>query len=67
VPAYSLLNLRLSYDFMNDRAQVALWGRNVTSSKFFNGGGGTTGFFGYSQRYYAAPATYGAELRYRFS
>jgi iron complex outermembrane receptor protein len=67
VPPYSLLNLRLSYDFMNDRAQVALWGRNVTSSKFFNGGGGTTGFFGYSQRYYAAPATYGAELSYRFS
>lgn len=66
VPAYSLLNLRLSYDFMDDRAQVALWGRNVTSSEFFNGGGGTTGFFGYSQRYYAAPATYGAELSYRF-
>ena len=46
--------------------QVALWGRNVTSSEFFNGGGGTTGFFGYSQRYYQAPATYGAELSYRF-
>ena len=67
VPAYSLLNLRLSYDFMDDRAQVALWGRNVTSSKFFTGGGGTTGFFGYSQRYYAAPATYGGEISYRFN
>lgn len=66
VPGYNLLNARLSYEFMDDRAQIALWGQNLTSSRYFNGGGGTTGFFGYSQRYYAAPVTFGGEISYRF-
>ena len=66
VPGYNLLNARLSYEFMDDQAQIALWGQNLTSSSYFNGGGGTTGFFGYSQRYYAAPVTFGGEISYRF-
>ncbi|MDG2304421.1 MAG: TonB-dependent receptor [Candidatus Binatia bacterium] len=64
---YNLLNARLSYDFLDDRAQVALWGRNITDTDYFGGLGGTTGFFGYSTRYYAPGATWGGELSYRFN
>ena len=32
--AYNLLHLRLSYDFLDDRAQVALWGQNVTNTEY---------------------------------
>lgn len=67
VPPYHLVNARLSYDFLGDRAQVALWGRNLASAEYFNTSGGTTGTFGYSTQYFGAPRTFGGEVSYRFS
>lgn len=65
-PAYDLLHARVSYDFLEDRAQVALWGRNLTDQSYFD--------FAFNllpagtlTRYYQLPRTFGAELSYRFS
>ncbi|MDG2305064.1 MAG: TonB-dependent receptor [Candidatus Binatia bacterium] len=67
VPGYNLLNARLSYDFLDDRAQVALWGRNLAAAEYFNTSGGTTGTFGYATQYFAPPISWGGEISYRFS
>ena len=63
---FNRVNARLSYDFLDDRAQVALWGKNLANAEYFYGGGGTTGFFGYAGRYYQEPITFGGEISYRF-
>ncbi|MDG2304572.1 MAG: TonB-dependent receptor [Candidatus Binatia bacterium] len=65
-PGYSLLNARLSYDFLDDRAQVALWGRNLTDETYFNSAFNLAGSIGTLQRTYAAPRLWGAELTYQF-
>lgn len=67
VPPYHLVNARLSFDFLDDRAQVALWARNLVDAEYFNTSGGTTGTFGYSTQYYAPPRSFGGEISYRFS
>ena len=63
--AFGLLNARLSYDFNEDRSQVALWGRNLTDTSYFNSSLPVTAF-GYTQQFLAAPRTFGAELTHRF-
>lgn len=63
---FNMLNARLSYDFLNDRAQVALWGKNLLNEAVFDGGGGTVRFFQYGVQYFRAPRTWGGELSYRF-
>lgn len=63
--AYGLLNARLSYDFNDDRSQVALWGRNLTDKEYFNSSIPVTAF-GYNLPFWAAPRTWGAELTHRF-
>ncbi|MFP6664642.1 MAG: TonB-dependent receptor [Deltaproteobacteria bacterium] len=66
LPHRNTVNARLSYDFLDDRAQVALWTRNLTDSAEYAGDGGTAGFFGYSVLYWTQPRTFGAEVSYRF-
>lgn len=66
LPGYNLVNARLSFDFLGDRAQVALWGRNLADARSFNTSGGTTGTFGYSTQYFAPPISWGGEISYRF-
>ncbi len=63
--AYALLNARLSYDFNDDRSQVALWGRNLTNEAYFTASVPVTAF-GYNIPYFAPPLTFGAELTHRF-
>ena len=65
-PGYNLLHARLSYDFLDDRAQVALWGRNLTDETYFITTQSLAGFFGSVSNYYAAPRTFGAEFSYSF-
>ncbi len=67
VPGFNLVNARLSFDFLDDQAQVALWGRNLADVEYFYGGGGTTPTFGYAGQYYAPPISWGGEISYRFS
>jgi iron complex outermembrane receptor protein len=65
-PAYHLLHLRLSYEFMNDQAQFALWGKNVTNTRYFNQATPVASTMGTVMQFYAPPATFGAEFSYRF-
>lgn len=63
--AFGLLNARLTYDFNDDRSQVALWGRNLTDKEYFNSSIPVTAF-GYNLPFWATPRTFGAELTHRF-
>jgi len=66
-PAYHLLHLRLSYQFLGDRAQVALWGQNVTDTKYLQWSmPSTVSSWGNAIRFWGQPATWGGELSYRF-
>lgn len=64
-PGYNLLHARLSYDFMNDRAQVALWGQNLLDQEYFEQVTGSAQSFGTIARFYQPPRTVGVELSYR--
>ncbi len=65
-PGVNLLAARLSYSFYDDRAQVALWARNLIDREYFNAVQPLDSVFGASTRYYAPPRTFGGELSYRF-
>ena len=61
------LGARLSYDFLDDRAQVALWGENLTDTRLSTGGVfSLSNSVGVITRPYTIPRTFGAELSYRF-
>lgn len=63
---YNLLNARLSYDFFDDRAQVALWGKNLLDVAYFSEAFGAVSTFGVVTQYYDPPVTFGGELSFRF-
>ncbi len=65
-PGYNQLQARLSYDFMDDKAQVAIFGTNLTDATTFNFVQPTVSSVGTLQRYYMPPRAFGAELSYRF-
>lgn len=65
-PGYNLLNARFSYDFWDDRAQVALWAKNLLDVAYFSNATPVVSTFGITTRAFAAPRTYGGELSYRF-
>jgi iron complex outermembrane receptor protein len=63
---YNKLDARLSYDFLGDRAQLALWGTNITDEEYLAFAEDLVGVFGITTQGYAAPAAWGAEMSYRF-
>ncbi len=63
---FNLLHARLSYSFAGDRAQVALWGKNLLNVAYFDTVAPVVNSFGFATRYYEAPRTYGGELSYAF-
>ena len=63
---YNLFNARLSYDFWDDRAQVALWGKNLADQEYIIFSTPTVSTFGTVVNYAGLPRTFGAELAYRF-
>ena len=63
---YNLLHARFSYSFNDDRAQVALWAKNLLDETYFINGQPLASTYGHVLRTYAAPRTYGGELSYRF-
>lgn len=63
---YNLINARLSYDFLDNRAQVALWGRNLNNETYFNAVLPVAGPLGIIGRAYAPPRLWGAEITYHF-
>lgn len=64
-PGVGLLNARLSYDFLDDRAQVALWGRNLSDERYKTDSIPVAPL-GFDTVYTAVGRTWGAELSYRF-
>ncbi|MEO2169873.1 MAG: TonB-dependent receptor, partial [bacterium] len=65
-PSYNLLHARLSYSFFDDRAQFALWGRNLTDKVYTNVVTPVVSSFGFIVKYYDPPRTFGAELSWEF-
>jgi len=63
---YNLLNVRLSYDFLDDRAQFAFWGLNMLDTEYFEQVTGSASSFGDIVRFYEAPLTAGVEMSYRY-
>lgn len=63
---YNLVNVRLSYDFWDDRAQVALWSKNITDEAYADFATPIVTTFGTAVKYFNPPRTYGGELSYRF-
>ncbi len=66
-PAYSLVNVRLSYDFNENQTQIAFFGRNISNSEFFRdslaiGPRLTLAVL----KYYEPPRWFGLELSHRF-
>ena len=64
-PGYNLINARLSYDFWDDRAQVALFGKNLTDETIPGTREYLVSTFGYSVTYYRAPRVFGGEISIR--
>jgi len=62
----NLLAARLSYGFLDNRAQVAIWGKNLLDKRYFGAKNSWANLFGTVVRYYEPPLTFGAELSYRF-
>ncbi len=65
-PGYDLVHARLSYDFADDRAQVALWGKNLTDAEYFNFALPSVSSFGTANLFFAQNRTFGGELSWRF-
>lgn len=63
---YGLVNARLSYDFLDNRAQVALWGRNLGDKVYVDSVVPIVGVMGILVQGYGVPRTFGAELTYTF-
>jgi outer membrane receptor protein involved in Fe transport len=65
-PGYNLLNARLSYDFWDDHAQVALWGKNLADQEYIVFSTPLVSTFGIVVNFPGLPRTWGAEISYRF-
>ena len=59
---YNLLHARLSYDFDDDRAQVAFWADNLTDEQYFSSVLSLGSSVGTLSRYFSPPLTFGAEF-----
>lgn len=69
VEEYGLLNLRLALTSPNQRWTAAVFGRNVTDTRYFTGiipAASAAGVVSGTQRIMGAPATYGVSLGYRY-
>ncbi len=64
--SYHLLHSKLTYEFNDDATEVSLWGRNLTDEEYFDQVFSLGGSIGTINRFFAAPRTFGAEIRYRF-
>jgi iron complex outermembrane receptor protein len=65
-PGWNALNARLSYSFLNDNAEVALWAKNLLDVAAAQWMSPVVNSFGILNKYYSIDRTFGAELSYRF-
>lgn len=64
---YHLLNVRLSYDFLDNRAQVAFLARNLLNEEYMSDIFSVAPTFGFATRWFQAPRTFAGEISYRFN
>ncbi|MEO2168688.1 MAG: TonB-dependent receptor [bacterium] len=64
--ATDIVNLRLSYAFLDDQVEIALWSRNVGDVRYFTWATPVVSSFGFLGQYYAIGRTFGGELSCRF-
>ncbi len=62
---YNLINARLAYTFYDDRAQIALWGKNLSDETYFDRAESFP-ILGFMTRYFQSPRTFGGEVSLRF-
>ena len=65
-PGYNLLHARLSYSFMDDRAQISLFGTNLTDTSYMLFSQNLAPYFGFVSAVYGQPRSFGGEISYRF-
>ena len=65
-PNRNIVNVRLSYDFNDDKSQVAFWGTNMTDHTYFQETVAIPRTIGVVTRYWAQPRTMGVEITHRF-
>lgn len=63
---YNRIDARLSYDFLDDSAQIALWGTNLTDELYLDSAEDLVGVFGITSQFWAMPRAWGAEISYSF-
>ncbi len=65
-PAVNLLHGRLSYDFLDDQAQIAPWSKNMLDTICFRQITGSAQSFGTIARFHEPPRIRGVEFFFRF-
>ncbi len=65
-PNRNLVNVRVSYDFNDNRSQIAFWGTNMTNHEYFQETVAIPRTIGVVTRYWAQPRTMGVQLSHKF-
>ncbi len=65
-PNRNIVNVRIAYDFNDNRSQVAFWGTNMTDHEYFQETVAIPRTIGVVTRYWAQPRTMGVEISHRF-
>lgn len=66
LPSYTLLNARIAWESADGRWQAALWGRNLSDKRTYDGRVGVLGLVGTTQLTPSLPRTYGLQLKLFF-
>ncbi len=62
---FNLFNFRLGYRFWDDRAELALWGKNLSDERYFDRAE-SLAILGFISRYYQDRRTYGGDVSLDF-
>lgn len=65
-PNRNIVNVRISYDFNDNKSQFAFWGTNMTDHEYYQETVAIPRTIGVVTRYWAQPRTMGVELTHRF-
>jgi iron complex outermembrane receptor protein len=64
--AYAIYNARFTWFSSNDDYTIAIWGKNITETKYDSYAINLQAGFGFDYYQQGAPATYGLEMTYRY-
>jgi iron complex outermembrane receptor protein len=63
---YVVVDLRLAYDFNDDRSRIAFWAKNLTDTAYYTAAVASARLTGSATRYYEAPRAFGVEISQSF-